>query len=169
MIPPSTSSRRILRPNSTPLPALNRGTTWVCGSNSDSTFSPAGTGSSSSTRRSAWRIPRSSRGRISPSRPDSRTAFRSATPSPPPPTAPSPGSAPRHPRLHPAVRRPPRRPPLLALTAGQISPPIGGIEACQARLVLRDCLLAVLALRGVEPVRRHPVQLLGQDPDLALQ
>ena len=40
MIPPSTSSSRILRPNSTGLPALNRGITWVCGSNSESSFSP---------------------------------------------------------------------------------------------------------------------------------
>ena len=56
MIPPSTSSSRSLRPNSAGLPALNRGITWVCGSNSDTSFSPEGTGSSFRTRRSAWPI-----------------------------------------------------------------------------------------------------------------
>ena len=74
MIPPSTSSSRIFRPNSTGLPALNRGTTCVCGSNSDSSFSGEGTGSFSRTRRSAWRTPCLSLGRTSPSRSASRPA-----------------------------------------------------------------------------------------------
>ena len=32
MFPPSTSSSRTFRPNSTGLPASNRGMAWVCGS-----------------------------------------------------------------------------------------------------------------------------------------
>jgi hypothetical protein len=53
MMPPSTSPSRILRPNPTGLPALNRGMTRVCGPNSDTIFSPAGTDSSRITGRSA--------------------------------------------------------------------------------------------------------------------
>jgi hypothetical protein len=77
-IPPSTSSSRIFRPNSTGLPALNRGITCVCGSNSESDSSGAGTGSSLRTRRSAWPMPCFSRGRISPRRSASRRAAGSS-------------------------------------------------------------------------------------------
>ena len=45
MIPPSTSSIRTLRPNSTAAPAFKRGITRVCGSKSDTSFSAEETGS----------------------------------------------------------------------------------------------------------------------------
>jgi hypothetical protein len=64
--PPSTSSSRIFRPNSTSWPALCRGMIGVCGSNRDNRFAPAGTASPWSTRRDAGSIPWVSRGRTVP-------------------------------------------------------------------------------------------------------